>query len=602
MKIFRLLFIIIINCLLTFEADSQIVSVSIGTNMNIEAGTIFSADNMVLIPSAKFTLTGISLVRNSSIINTSTSLSAIARVYKFSKTSNPFSGIVQINYQVGTELKSIVESNLKMYIQNGTIWNVYTGGNQNLIDHYISSLPVSAVTLNEITLGVCTPPVTPSIILTQANCILGTGTISVSSTKTALTFSNDGINYNNTTGVFAGLNPGSYYITAKNATGCISAAVNGILNVAPSMPFFTTQPSAISQSVCLSSLATALNVVVSGTGLTYKWYRNTISSNVSGTLISGATAANYLPVTTTAGTLYYYCVASNGTCNATSSVSGAIISVALPAKPATIGGTLSVCTGATTQLSEVTLNGVWSSSNNAIASISSKGLVTGISVGTVSVVYTITNATGCMSSNTVTITVKGSPIITQQPASLTTAATQPASFTIAGTGTVSSYKWELCTNGTTWSTIAKAGIYTSTTTDKLTISSVSTGMNGYKYRCTETGNCTAQVSDAAILSVNSPIIVALFSITKDVESTIPVTLFELKAYPNPSRNTFHLIVKSGVDAPIDIVISNILGIPITRMKTMPGQDLIFGSNLLSGKYILQVLQGNQQKSIKLIKE
>ena len=602
MKIFRSSFIIIINFLLLHAANSQIISVAVGTNMNIEAGTVFSADNMVLIPSAKFTLTGISLVRNSSIINASTTLSAIARVYKFSKTSNPFSGTLQINYQTGTELKTMAESNLKMYIQNGTIWNLYTGGIQNLIDHSISSLPISAVALNEVTLGACTPPVTPTISLTQATCILGTGSISVSSTKTALTFSNDGINYTNTTGIFAGLIPGTYYITAKNTTGCFSAAITAILNAAPATPFFTIQPATTSQSVCLSSLATALNISVTGTGVTYKWYKNTVNSNLSGTLISGATAANYIPVTTTAGTLYYYCVASNGTCNATSSVSGAIISVALPAKPANIGGTLSVCIGATTQLSEITLNGVWSSANNAIASISSKGLVTGISAGTVSIAYTITNATGCISSNTVTITVKGSPIITQQPASFTAAATQPASFTIAGTGTVNSYKWELCTNGTTWSTIVKAGIYTSTTTDKLTISSVSTGMNGYKYRCTETGNCTAQVSDAAILSVNSAIIVALFSITKDVESIIPVTLFELKAYPNPSRNTFHLIVKSAVDAPIDIVISNILGMPITRMKSMPGQDLIFGSNLSSGKYILQVLQGNQQKSIKLIKE
>ena len=602
MKTFRSFFIVIINCLLFHFADSQIISVAVGTNMNIEAGTVFSADNMVLIPSAKFTLTGISLARNSSIINPSTTLSAIARVYKFSKTSNPFSGSVQINYQTGAELKTMAESNMKMYIQNGTIWNMYTGGIQNLIDHSISSLPISAVALNEVTLGACTPPVTPTITLTQSTCILGTGTISVSSTKTGLTFSNDGVNYTNTTGIFAGLIPGTYYLTAKNATGCISAVVTAILNTAPAAPLFTTQPSTASQAICINTLATALNVVASGTGITYKWYKNTKNSNVAGTLISGATAANYIPITSTAGTLYYYCVASNGTCTATSLVSGAILSVALPAKPATIAGTLSVCTGATTQLSETTLNGVWSSTNNSVASISSSGRVKGISVGTVTIVYTITNTTGCISSNTATITVKGSPIITQQPASLNTTASQPASFTVAGTGIVSTYKWELSTNGTSWSTIAKAGVYTSTTTANLTISSVSVGMNGYKYRCTETGNCTAQVSDAAILSVNSAIIVPLVSITKDVERLIPLTIFELKAYPNPSKNTFHLIVKSVVDAPIDIVISNILGMPITRLKTMPGEDLIFGSNLLSGMYILQAIQGNQQKSMKLIKE
>jgi hypothetical protein len=56
----------------------------------------------------------------------------------------------------------------------------------------------------------------------QPTCAVATGTITVSSDVTDLTFSIDGSTYTNTTGVFTSVDPGVYEVTAMNSDGCVS--------------------------------------------------------------------------------------------------------------------------------------------------------------------------------------------------------------------------------------------------------------------------------------------------------------------------------------------------------------------------------------------
>ena len=67
---------------------------------------------------------------------------------------------------------------------------------------------------------------------------------------------------------------------------------------------------------------------------------------------------------------------------------------ALPAV-ASITGTLDVCVGNSTQLDEATAGGTWSSDNTGIAAIRFSGVVNGISAGTATINYTVTNCNGC---------------------------------------------------------------------------------------------------------------------------------------------------------------------------------------------------------------
>ncbi|MDD3513898.1 MAG: hypothetical protein PHV21_07845, partial [Synergistaceae bacterium] len=58
-----------------------------------------------------------------------------------------------------------------------------------------------------------------------------------------------------------------------------------------------------------------------GRAVAYQWYSNTTNSTVGATKIATAgTATTYVPVTTTAGTVYYYCVVSDAAGGATESV------------------------------------------------------------------------------------------------------------------------------------------------------------------------------------------------------------------------------------------------------------------------------------------
>jgi len=62
--------------------------------------------------------------------------------------------------------------------------------------------------------------------------------------------------------------------------------------------------------------------------------------------------------------------------------------------PGTITGTAGTCVGASTTLSNSISGGVWSSSNASIATVSSTGVVTGVTTGNATISYSITNSCG----------------------------------------------------------------------------------------------------------------------------------------------------------------------------------------------------------------
>ena len=67
-----------------------------------------------------------------------------------------------------------------------------------------------------------------------------------------------------------------------------------------------------------------------------------------------------------------------------------------------ISGASSLCVGATTTLTDSTSGGSWVSSNTSIATVTSGGVVTGVSGGVVNITYALSS--GCMAIKTLTIT------------------------------------------------------------------------------------------------------------------------------------------------------------------------------------------------------
>ena len=132
------------------------------------------------------------------------------------------------------------------------------------------------------------------------------------------------------------------------------------------------------------------NILEAGEKWTYTAVRTATASDVSAGSFTNTVTANGTP--------------ASGTLNPESS------SVTVCAKPV-ISGTLTVCTGSTTQLSgtgTAAASNAWSSANTGVATVDASGKVTGVAAGTTQI--TFTTLQGC--SESVSVTVNQSPTIT----------------------------------------------------------------------------------------------------------------------------------------------------------------------------------------------
>ena len=146
-KCFFSLSLIIISALTTL-LHAQIFSV--GTvGITIKSGTIISGNGLILTPSADITMANVSLIKNTTISNPAVN-PYITRVYKFSSTTAPFSGTVQINYSDPGELNSIPEADLELNVYDGIQWRPFSG-TVNATNDYVLSNPINNVALNELT-------------------------------------------------------------------------------------------------------------------------------------------------------------------------------------------------------------------------------------------------------------------------------------------------------------------------------------------------------------------------------------------------------------------------------------------------------------------
>ena len=251
----------------------------------------------------------------------------------------------------------------------------------------------------------------------------GTGGGGWSSSNTAIATVNSG---GMVTGVSAGvvtitymLTTGCYVIHADTVTASGSMAIGGTFHVcAGSYTYLTDSTSGGYWSSSNTSIAT----VGSSTGL------------VTG--ISAGTCT----ITYTYGT------------------STSTVSFTVNPLPGAIAGGSTVAAGSTLTLTDGTSGGGWFSSNTSVATVTSGGVVTGVSAGTVTISYMLT--TGCYVTHTVTVT--GSSI-----------------YPISGSGSVclgSTIALIDSTTGGTWSssntaiaTVSTTGVVTGVSTGTCTI-------------------------------------------------------------------------------------------------------------------------------------
>jgi uncharacterized protein YjdB len=203
------------------------------------------------------------------------------------------------------------------------------------------------------------------------------------------------------TGIATG---GSPLITYTSPTGC--SVTHGVFVFPP--------PAAITPSTAVLCAGTSVNLSDATSGGTWASSATTIATvGTSGkvTGVSGGTA-----------TISY--TAGSGSCFA-------LATVTVNPQPLDIGppGPLTICLFSTSQLSDATSGGTWSSSTTTVATIGTSGIVTGAGVGTSTITYT--NGFGCIKTKTVTV-LNAPAAITPSSASLCAGSTTNLSDATSG--------------------------------------------------------------------------------------------------------------------------------------------------------------------------
>lgn len=176
-----------------------------------------------------------------------------------------------------------------------------------------------------------------------------------------------------TTGAITGVASGTTVISYVLSTGCTAQATVTVNALAP-----ITGPG----SVCWHSSITLSDAISGGT-----WTSSapTIASLGTSTGVVTGNAASL-----TANITY---TLSTG-CKAFTTISVNPV----PSAPAAITGPSSVSvSGATITLNDATTGGIWTSSNTSFATVGATGIVTGVSVGSATITYTVSNTYGCTS-------------------------------------------------------------------------------------------------------------------------------------------------------------------------------------------------------------
>ena len=178
---------------------------------------------------------------------------------------------------------------------------------------------------------------------------------------------------------------------------------------------------------------------------------------ISNNSLNGLWQPNTINTATPNSTIYTF-IPEDSTVNP---ISVAILVNPLPTV-ASITGSPDVCVGSTTVLASSTTGGVWSTSDATVADVSASGVVTGASVGSATITYTVTDGNGCTNSTSASVTVNASPTATVTASGATTFCAGGTVDLTANAGT--SYLWS---NGaqTQTITVTTSGSYSVTVTN-----------------------------------------------------------------------------------------------------------------------------------------
>ncbi|MFN8242995.1 MAG: M36 family metallopeptidase [Ferruginibacter sp.] len=307
-------------------------------------------------------------------------------------------------------------------------------------------------------------------------------------------------------------------------TNCVLLTVNTPVAV-------TTQPTDV--TACAGSNV-SFTTAASGTSPAYQWQESTNGGGTWNTISNGGiySGANTVTLTLTGvlasmNSYQYRCVVNGVSPCGSLNTNAATLTVNTAPSVSSQPANSTICAASNTSFS-VTAAGTaltyqWQVSTTGCAGSFSNIVNGGVYSGATTSTLTITGApntmngyayrcvlngscTPSLNTNCVTLTVNTAVSISNQPLSATVCAGSNTSFAVTATGTTPAYQWQESTNGGgTWNNISNGGVYSGATTNTLSLTGVTAGMNSYQYRCVVNGAapCGSLNSNAATLTVNT---------------------------------------------------------------------------------------------------
>jgi len=281
-----------------------------------------------------------------------------------------------------------------------------------------------------------------------------------------------------------------------------------------------TQPSSL-ETACEGDDVT-YEIVASGTGLHYAWTQYEPGSPPTTSPVGSDSPILTLSSVTESQNTYYYTCQVSGECGTPVTSDYSVLNVNTTPEIDAQPTNKQVCEGGSTSFTVTVLDivdyqwqifdgGVWTNIiNSTVYSGSETNTLTInnaiIDLNNAQFRCEVTNDCGVTTSNSVTLTVYELPNITSQPVDAEICEGSDTLFGIVASGyNITAYLWEYSTDdGSTWSEVTNAGIYSDATTDTLILTGATSAVNGYLYRCTVSGECDPDaVSNEVQLTINT---------------------------------------------------------------------------------------------------
>ena len=437
-------------------------------------------------------------------------------------------------------------------------------------------------------------------------------------------------------------------VTATNTTGCKASSGNKLVSIV-AYPVATITAAS---SVCAGSNGNTASVASAGSGAKYAW------SITNGVITAGSSTNSITYSAGTSGSVTLAVKVTNSGGCSTSSGNKVVTIIAAP--NAVISTSSSVCAGSTNTASVASgaASYSWTITNGTIPgskTANSISYIAGAS-GTVKLSVTVTNSSGCKSSGTKSVTIVAAPNGTISAASSVCSGSTANTASVSSAGSGATYTWTI-SNGTITSGSGTSSIkYTAATSGSVTLSVTVTNSGGCKATGSKAVTITTKVTPtfAAIgplcqnakapslptTSTNgikgswSPSSISTSStgtktytftpasgqcassttmnitvqkcnntssLVTAKQSLTETTILDAKVTPNPSETEFTLTLSGNSNKPVEVRVIDMYGRSIHYARGSANQSYKFGQRFTSGVYIVEILQGMNVKTLKIIK-